>query len=188
MSIKDYFQYLYDHIITNLKLEPSYSTILTRIPTLCLNNTKSLGAYDDTSKKPINQTESLLNLLETILSSTRTRAVEVKLKHLESESKLDIEWLKQEQEALECLESDEIISAWLYYSKQFYTKSLNTDSDNSSLQKLLNILSHSLELNSKNELIWLVYLKTYLTQSNSLKDYYEICLLFMDNLITYDLI
>ena len=46
MSIRDYFKYLYDHIVSKLSLVPSHTTILSRIPVLCLNNNKSLGVYD----------------------------------------------------------------------------------------------------------------------------------------------
>ncbi len=128
--------------------------------------------------------ENLICLFENVLSANMNRTLEVKLKYLETSGKLDIDWLKAEQERMEYFENNsEVVVAWL-----FYAKSLLLESETSSLQKILNILSHSLELNPKCELIWLIYLKTYLSQSNSLKDYHEICLLCMDNLVTYDLI
>ena len=124
------------------------------------------------------------------MSVNLNRNLEIKLKNLESNSKLDIDWLKSEQEMPDYLEtSDQVLTAWLFYCKQIYSSSLITDSDeNSSIQKLLNVLSHALELNPKCELIWLIYLKAYMSQTNAFKDYHEICLLCMDNLITYDLV
>lgn len=50
------------------------------------------------------------------------------------------------------------------------------------------MLSHALESNPRSELIWLLYLKCYVCKRNSLSDYHEICLLCMDNLLTYDLV
>jgi hypothetical protein len=45
MSIKDYFKYLYDEIMKKRKYDSS-STILSRMPSLIMNNNKSIGAYE----------------------------------------------------------------------------------------------------------------------------------------------
>ena len=44
MSIKDYFKHLYDEIIKN---RSDNDVILSRIPSLILNHSKSIGAYED---------------------------------------------------------------------------------------------------------------------------------------------
>lgn len=49
-------------------------------------------------------------------------------------------------------------------------------------------MSHALENHSKCEFLWLVYLKSYLAKRNSLNDYHEVCMLCMDNLLTYDVV
>lgn len=123
-----------------------------------------------------------MHLLDTILSANLNRQLEIKLKNLELNAQLDLDRLKEEQENLSYLnDSNEIVLAWVYLCRLTY-------SNEPSVQKLLNILSHSLELNPKNELLWLVYLRAYLSQPNAASDYHEICLLCMDNLITYDLV
>lgn len=209
MSIKDYFKYLYDHVVENLKLDPPYSTILSRIPILCLNNNKSIGVFDhlelenetDSETKDILTNSQLVklnsnlsdcffvdsgdhlnSLLDIVLSVNMKRSLDSRLKKYLINSELDLEWLKNSRDLLQ--NEDDQILAWIFYAKYVY---LNSNGSNQ-VEKILNVFSHSLESNPQCELLWLLYLKCYLFKKNSLNDYHEICLLCMDNLITYDLV
>ena len=211
MSIKDYFKYLYDHVVAHLSLEPAYATILSRIPVLCLNNNKSLGAYDHLSelesdsepKSLFSQQKTsdlandpLISLLDQVLASNLSRTLEAKLKLASANAQLDIDWLRKHQDQLlkqseaAYLNENEMAISWLYYARHLYLISLSNHSLTSSTQieKLLNVLCHSLESNPKSELLWLIYLKSYLAKRYSSNDYHEICMLCMDNLISYDLV
>lgn len=232
MSIKDYFKYLYDHVKNNLDVSNSSqsSTILSRMPILCLNNNKSLGVCDhlnasdyenensdlmndsvfnhdsdqftSTSTQSISSSSienALVHLFDRILNANMNRSLEIKLSYLLLNGVIDLNWLKDQYETKQIevnktssffLSSDELIIGWIYFAKHVYVNALGnsllTASDQ--IEKLLNVLSHSLESNSKCELLWLVYLKSYLYKRNSIDDYHEVCLLCLDNLITFDLI
>ena len=139
-------------------------------------------------------TDQLELLFDTILSVNMNRSLDIKLKHMNSSMKLDLDWIKNEHAKPSYLNADEVSLAWIYHSREVYLESKSTDGTDkslatcNSLQMVLNIFSNALESNAKLELIWLVYLRTYLLQKNALKDYHEICLLCLDNLVTYDLI
>jgi hypothetical protein len=211
MSIQDYFKHLYDHIMNNLNTNKK-NTILTRTPILCLNNNKTIGVYDhmeldENSKGTSNQTQiSLVNtknminnnessldpintILDNLINSNLKRSHELHFKHLIYNLKIDLEWLKKHSYDENWQEyfgsKDELLVAWFYYARFVFNQSINTSNQ---IEKLLNILSNLLEINSKCELVWLVYLKCYLIKKNSLNDYHEICLLCMDNIVTYDLV
>ena len=197
MSIKDYFKFLYDHVIANLESEQQgeHSIILSRIPALCLSNNKSIGVCDnhhqDDTDVDMEVEDEIVIFLDKILSVNMNRSLEIKLKYLLSNGVLDINWLKGEDQSSNNgkvnLNKNEIIIGWIYFSKHVYLSNSSLSSVDQ-IEKLLNVLSHALEANSKCELIWLVYLKTYLIKRNSSNDYHEICLLCLDNLITYDLV
>jgi len=162
-------------------LEPTSATILSRASVFCLNHTKSVGIHDaDTIDQPQSRSDKVDLLLDTILSTNLTRSLDIKLKSVIANGIIDLDWFKSEH--CQQLTKDEIVIAWIYHARQVYT-----DSTPSSTQKLLNILSNALEASPHCELVWLVYLRVYLAQKNAMKDYHEICLLCLDNLVTYDL-
>lgn len=163
---------------------------------MCLNNNKSIGVYDNqeltltrhqsnkilTANLTADQYEDqILTLLDTILCVNMTRSLDIKLKNLLINSRLDIDLIKNNQNNTFDNEF-EIIIGWIYLARHVYTQS------SLQIEKLLNILSHSLESNSKCEILWLIYLKCYLSKRNAHADYHEICMLCMDNVITYDLV
>ena len=182
MSIKDYFKHLYEHIVQHLKMEPSYSTILTRVPALCLSHSKSVGIYE---KSSLPRPPGLDDLLDTMVEANLNRSLDVKLKYWQALNRLDIEWLKTAAEH-EDLSGNELVVAWLYHGRHLYQQA--TESVDAATQKLLNVLSHALEAHPRSELVWLAYLRSYLSQKNASADYHEVCMLCMDNLVTYDLV
>lgn len=204
MSIRDYFKHLYDHVIENLQIEPSYSTILSRLPILCLNNNKSIGVFDhlelenDTNedvKTGLNNqqliklnpshsqfmdtSDQIVFLLDLVYSANYSRILDSKLKKVLINCELDLEHLKSDTGYFE--NETEKVMSWIYYAKHSYSTHFQ-------IEKLLNIFSHGLEDRRKCETLWLLYLKTYLHKKNSSNDYHEVCLLCMDNMMTYDLI
>lgn len=204
MSIRDYFKHLYEHVVDNLKLEPSYSTILSRLPILCLNNNKSIGVFDhlELENESIDETKSSVNnqqliklnsidgansldsnemssVLDLAYSANYCRVLDSKLNKLFINNELDLNYLRDESDYL--TDESEKIIAWIYYAKVSY-------SNNFHIEKLISILSHGLESKPKCETLWLLYLKAYLNKKNSSLDYHEVCLLCMDNLITHDLV
>lgn len=204
MSIKDYFKHLHDHVVENLKLEPSYSTILSRVPILCLNNNKTIGVYDhlelendsiDESKNSLNSQQliklnsndgpngldsnEMSTVLDLVYSANYCRVLDSKLKKLWINNELDTNYLKDDNQYLDG--QKEKLIGWLYYAKISYTNYFH-------IEKLISILSYGLESLSKCETLWLLYLKAYLNKKNSFVDYHEVCLLCMDNLVTHDLI
>lgn len=287
MSIKDYFKYLYDHILENLKIgktnhlngqfydnrfefcisiiDPPGLTILSRLPILCLNNNKSIGAYDhlefetyhdiitesgndatsigrenggslmgggsqqnpqliqlnssssssslganayeSTSSAAVSSLNSLEHLslaFDHALSSNNVRRpLECTLNSLLVTRQLDIEWLKanetfvdrqargdavepqNDQERRFVRDEDELTLAWLFHARQVLH---TTTSGDLIVERVLNVLSNALEANPRRELVWLLYLQAYLCKRNAHTDYHEICLLCMDNLVTYDLV
>ena len=56
-----------------------------------------------------------------------------------------------------------------------------------SSDQLLNILSTAIECNRSNELLWIEYLDIY-SNCKQNKDYNEMCLMAIDNCITYSII
>ena len=160
MSIKDYFKYLYDEVMTNLKRSDQHpNTILSRIPVLCINNNQSIGAFNelDTGEKA---DFDIANL---------KRFNEFKFRFLDESIK---EYLDKQPEDVE---------AWIYYAKN-----KNMHSANFSIELSLNILSQSLEHNSSSELLWIEYLSTY-ARCKKFKDYNEICLMAIDNCQSYEI-
>lgn len=120
------------------------------------------------------------------------RSLDIKL-NSPAKPKLDVEWIRAEQDLPAgegYLNRCEVLLAWIYHAREVYAENKMSDGSGkfNSVQMVLNIFSNALESNAKLELVWLVYLRTYLHQKNALKDYHEICLLCLDNLITYDLI
>ena len=207
MSIRDYFKHLYDHIVTHLKLSPSYTTILSRMPVLCLNNNKSIGVIDHLNEASTDlkvssqlngpEIDVLLNLLDLILQANMNRLLDIKLKNALANSQLDLNWLRKHQKLVDekntdttspalYLNGNEMVLAWIFYARHVYaSKQLENFAK---IEKLLNVLCNSLESNPKSEILWLIYLKAYLYKRNACNDYHEICMLCMDNLVTYDLV
>lgn len=204
MSIKDYFKHLYDHVVENLKLEPSYNTILTRLPILCLNNNKTIGVYDhlelendsiDEAKNNLNSQQliklnsndglsgldsnHMCTVLDLVYSANYCRVLDLKLKKLWINNELGTSYLREDNQYLDA--HDEKLIGWLFYAKMSCTNNFH-------IEKLISILSYGLESMPKCEILWLLYLKAYLNKKNSLADYHEVCLLCMDNLITHGLI
>lgn len=226
-----------------MNLEDNKSTILSRLPILCLNNNKSIGTYDhlvidklyegDEDKTyaedvnvtisinqksqqfihPINwslgagettgtvstsllaSTEYLALIFDHVLNpSNMKRQLECKLNALVIDRKLNIEWLKENEAILDrsgCGEGrflkdkNELTLAWLFHARQVLCSSVTSELV---VERVLNVLSNALEANAQCEIIWLLYLSTYLCKRNAVSDYHEICLLCMDNLITYDIV
>jgi hypothetical protein len=202
MSIRDYFKFLYDHILHNLKLSPSQTTILSRLSVLCLNNNKSIGVNDNFNEThaqtdlKVQESDPLLNLLDQILSANMNRLLDIKLKSILNNAQLDLNWIRKQQKLFDeqkndssmlYLDLNELVLTWIFYAKHVYVTSHNLETY-AKIEKLLNVLCNGLESNSKTEILWLVYLKVYLLKKNSDIDYHEICMLCMDNLITYDLV
>ncbi|RNA38546.1 zinc finger C3H1 domain-containing [Brachionus plicatilis] len=204
MSIRDYFKHLYDHVVENLKLEPSYSTILSRLPILCLNNNRSIGVFDhfelendstDETKIGFNDqqlirlnsidgpnspdTNELSSLLDLVYSANYCRILDSKLKKLFVNTELNLDYLRADNHYL--VDQSEKIIAWVYYAKVSYANNFH-------IEKLISILSYGLESLPKCEILWLLYLRAYLNKKNSSNDYHEVCLLCMDNLVTHDLV
>jgi len=214
MSIKDYFKHLYEQVMDNVKLDFPTSTILSRAPVLCINHNKSFGVHEmELSSKhiessllplPTSPTSALTKtqasipadqldvLLDSILSINMNRSLDIKLKS-SAKPKIDVDWIRAENDTSSgagYLSPSEVLLAWIYHAREVYAENKMSDVSGkcNSVQVVLNIFSNALESNAKLELVWLVYLRTYLHQKNALKDYHEICLLCLDNLITYDLI
>jgi hypothetical protein len=193
MSIKDYFKHLYDHIMANRKAHgdsdesTQTSTILSRHGVFLVNHTsqKSIGVYEQLeidstqSSDTPSLSDSLIFLFDQIIMANTSRLLELKLNTLLLNNKLDIDHLSSV--GSEELTLNELIVAWIFLARHVYVKT-------GQIEKLLNVLSHALEVNAQCELLWLVYLKSYLSKKNSMSDYHEICMLCMDNLITYDLV
>jgi hypothetical protein len=156
------------------------------------NDDKNVSLLDQQQNKTLN---SLLTLFETILKVNVSRSTQIKYIYLTANEIINIEWLNKQQQEQQEIESEsnetwklnnkEKIIVWIYYALQI---AKNCETFNTTLDKILNVLSNALEVNPKCELIWLVYLKCYQCQRHGMKDYHEICMLCMDNLITYDLV
>ena len=187
--------------------------MLSRTPTLCLNNNKSIGGYDQfdsdetnnnhgsDAKLPLHQPQLLTSrssnerdqgdnvciLLDQILASNMKRVLEINLKQLIINSEIDLEWLKEHTRETSGIfvSKDDLVVAWIFHAKHVYTQSAQSPNQ---MNKLLNVLSFLLEMFPKCELAWLVYLKCYMEKRNALNDYHEVAMLCMDNLITYDLV
>ena len=202
MSIRDYFKFLYDHIINNLKLSPSHATILSRIPVLCLNNNKSIGvneSFHDTNahaELKVQENDPILSLLDQVINANMNRLLDIKIRNVLNNGQLDLNWIRSQQKSLgenknDCsslyLDSNEIVLTWIFYSRQVYIASQNLEFF-AKIEKLLNVLCNSLEANPKTEILWFIYLKAYLLKKNSSSDYHEICMLCLDNIVTYDLV
>ena len=160
-----------------------------------INHNKSFGVQDiqqaDTTSltKPIHTpSDSIEQLLEVILNANMSRSFDVKLKYATEKFKLNVDWLRNEHENNEYLTKEEATLAWIYHAQYVYLTEDLSGSLSNSIQNVLNILSNALEVNSESEFFWLIYLKVYSMQKNAVNDYHEVCLLCMDNLITYDLV
>ena len=159
----------------------------------------------------------VVHLLDKIIGVNMTRSCHVKLRHLAAHDRLHIDYLRAQHERLALisspssdnttttsvssssldLDADELCVAWLFLAKQTFVASVaaaasvtgSVDEQQQPVDKLLNVLSHALESQPDSELTWLVYLRVYSAwKRNATVDYHEICLLAMDNLVTYDLV
>lgn len=241
MNISWLFYFLNVNLKPLLGIDPSYSTILSRNPVLCINYNKSIGAYDhlefdiginnndqedldnqskqqslrlnyaynanidDSSSAASyqsfqNSIEKLSTIFDLILSTKNVkRALEIQLNSLLITSNLNLDWLEANESHLAKqvinIGDDDNNASYKYFSKKsdlvlawiFYARETLHTSTSNHIEKVLNVLSHALETNPKSELFWLLYLRVYLSKRNSANDYHEVCMLCMDNNLTYDL-
>lgn len=163
------------------------------------NENGSPNSKQSIKSPPANKSNSSVVevMLNQILEANMRRALDMTLKNLLVNQKLELAWLTNNNKLLNdqandvdldlefFMNKDDLIVAWMFLARQVYN---TTSVQSNKVEKLLNVLSNTLEQNPNCELVWLVYLKCYLEKKNSLNDYHEICMLCMDNLITYDLV
>lgn len=181
-----------------------------------MNDLPSQSSWGGGSARRINSLEHLALVFDYVLASTNVRrSLECKLNSLVVTRQLDIEWLKSNEQFMDeqrgksgettsdvgdnrfLLDQTELTLAWLFHARQvLHSNTINSSSSSTTtttgddllVERVLNVLSNALEANPNRELVWLLYLKTYLCKRNASADYHEICLLCLDNLVTYDLV
>lgn len=151
--------------MANIKRDnQSLTTILSRLPVLCINNNQSIGAFNEIDTEIGEKAEAVA-----LDSTNLKRFNDFKLRFLDESIK---EYLDK---------NPEDVKAWIYYAKN-----KNLHSANFSIELTLNVLSQSLELNSSSELLWIEYLSAY-SRCKKFKDYNEICLMAIDNCQSYEI-